>query len=287
MILPKFAGLFYEADATRLRKQIEACFKSEFGPGELPGKRENNDVKGIIVPHAGYAYSGACASWAYKEIGEGRFPERFILIAPDHNGVHKELATTTEEFGTPFGVVNVDKPFVSELLKKCNFVKKETISEHAIEVQMPFLHYVSQDKLEKLKIVPLVVPSMRDKEQFLKNIAKLGEAVADISEYAAVIISSDFTHYGPNYGYMPFESKVKENIKKLDNAAIDMILNLDVAGFFDYSARTTICGRSAIAAGLEILKNLYVKNGELLRYYTSGEVVGDYKNCVSYAALKF
>ncbi|MBI5872248.1 AmmeMemoRadiSam system protein B [archaeon] len=245
MIMPNFAGVFYEGDASKLRGQIEACFKSEFGPGELPGKREKTYLKGILVPHAGYMFSGPCASWAYKEIAETNFPRNFIILAPDHIGTCKEFTTTTEEFATPLGIINIDKPFISEMLKKCSFIKKGAIKEHAVEVQLPFLRYASQDKLEKLQIVPLIIPSIRDKEQFKNNAERLGEAVADISEDVAVIISSDFTHYGPNYGYMPFESKIKENIKKMDDAAIDMILNLNAWGFYDYSARTTICGRNA------------------------------------------
>jgi len=279
MIRPIVAGQFYAEDPNVLKKQIESCFLSKFGPNALPGERKAKRLIGVLVPHAGYAFSGAAAAWAYKRIAESKFPKRFVILAPDHNGICYKPTTTTEDFQTPFGVVKTDKDFVEKLLKKCSFLKTGTIMEHAVEVQLPFLQYACKD-IEKVRIVPIVVPSAA-------NYDKLGAAMAETDENC-YIISSDFTHYGFAYGYVPFTENARQNIEKIDRKAIEYITALDAKNLLRYveSIGATICGVYAIATGIEAIK-AKGKKGELLAYYTSGDVTGDYTNSVGYAAIEF
>jgi AmmeMemoRadiSam system protein B len=99
-------------------------------------------------------------------------------------------------------------------------------------------------------------------------------------------VSSDFTHYGSNYGYVPFSSDVKERIYKLDRDAIELIKNKDAAGFADYVYKTgaTICGQLPI---ILLLKTILFKKALLEQYYTSGDITDDYANSVSYASIVF
>lgn len=286
---PIVAGQFYEEGFERLDKQIIECFKSKLGPGDLPVERSDRKItRGVVSPHAGYQFSGSAAAWAYKEIAESKLPSCFVIIGPNHIGLAtSRMSTTLADWETPLGPIKADKSFARELMGKCNFVKDDFeahSSEHSIEVQLPFLQFANKDKLRKIKIVPLIIS-----DYDLGLCRTLGDIIADISEDICVVASSDFTHYGLGYGYTPFLSDVKENMYKLDGDAIELIKKMDTKGFLDYvnNKGATICGAGAIAVCLEVMKNLGVKKGSLLNYYTSGDVVNDYTNSVGYAAIKF
>ncbi len=282
MIRPKVAGQFYEDDFDKLNRQIEECFHSERGPGDLPTKRKAKRIFGTIVPHAGYQFSGPCQAWAYKELAESKFPSTFIILAPDHSGIHRSVVTSKEDWQTPFGLIKVNEEFIEKILKKCKFVKEGKIEEHAIEVQLPFLQYINKDKLKEVTFVPLIIPSS-------ENYMELGEAIAEIDENVCVIASSDFTHFGPQYDYVPFTSEIKDKMYSMDKQLISYIKKLDSKGFLEYRDKVsaTVCGVNAIAVALEIIKNLYAKKGELLMYYTSGDILENYNNAVGYAAIVF
>jgi len=119
----------------------------------------------------------------------------------------------------------------------------------------------------------------------------LAKIIVDVAKRlrkkVCVIASSDFAHYGNAYGFIPFSSKVKENLYKLDEGAINKIIDLDAKSFIDYAQDTTICGAGAIATVMEACKAFGSKKAELLRYYTSGDVIKDYSTAVGYAAIVF
>ena len=281
---PVAAGTFYESDPKLLRKQIKNCFLSERGPGALPVSKRKGSILGAIIPHAGYVYSGACAAWAYKELAEAEFPDLYIIIGPNHTGLGSS-ALTTEAFLTPFGKVRVDKGFAAELLKKGSIVESELphLDEHSIEVQLPFLQFINENKIEQLKILPIVLSQDIDYKALALDIK---ETIVETNKKVVVIASSDFTHYGHNFGYVPFSSDVAKRIYDLDNGAIDFIKKRDDEGFLNYIYETgaTICGAIPIAT---LLRTINPKKVELLQYYTSGDLMSDYKNSVSYASIVF
>ncbi|MFH0797937.1 MAG: AmmeMemoRadiSam system protein B [Candidatus Woesearchaeota archaeon] len=282
MNIPVVAGQFYDANADRLKRQIEESFLSEFGPGALPVKRTSNVLKGIISPHAGYAYSGPGAAWSYKEVAESKMPSTYVILAPDHNGTCSRPTVSKGEWHMPMGKIRANQDFVNKLLVRADFVREGGIAEHAIEVQLPFLQYASKDNIEGLKIVPIVVPSS-------DNYEELGKAIASIDKDICIVMSSDFTHYGKSYGYTPFRHKIQEHMYNLDNEAIDYICKLDTKGFrlFTKKMLSTICGAYPIMVGLEALKHLKSKEGKLLHYYTSADVMGDYDMAVGYGSVVF
>lgn len=279
---PAVAGQFYEAGFNDLDKQLRECFLSKRGPGETPSKRMNREIKAVIAPHAGYMFSGACAAWAYKEIGESGFADVYIIIGPSHYGIEK-AAITTEPFSMPFGIVRVDSGFAGALLKKKAVVINDDAhaNEHCIEVQLPFLQFVSKDCLDRLKIVPILVSHDTD---YKKLGLDLKEAIMESGKKAVVIASSDFTHYGRNYHYIPFSSDIQKRMYGLDEKAIEFVKNLNPDGLVNYCYDTgaTICGSAAIAAMLSSVK---AKKAELLQYYTSADLAGDYRNAVGYASM--
>jgi hypothetical protein len=278
-----FAGMFYEASEPALERQITDCFLSKLGPGALPSKTQKQKTVAAIAPHAGYVYSGACAAWSYKAIAESGLPDLFIIIGPNHSG--RESGLSMETFETPLGLARTDQAFARELLLKGHLEQNDRIhrTEHSIEVQIPFLQFVFKENMEKVKILPIMIGSSKD----LKEIAlDIQETLIETKKKAVIIASSDFTHQGPNYGYVPFSSNKKEKIKGLDMGAIKKIHNLDPEGFLKYKQDTqaTICGALPIALLLNTVK---AKKVVLEQYYTSGDVVGDYNNSVSYASIVF
>jgi AmmeMemoRadiSam system protein B len=283
---PIVAGTFYENDFGKLDEQITKCFKDpKFGPGELPVKTRTKKIIGAVAPHAGYQFSGSCQAWVYKEIGESELPDVFIILGTNHTGDRKST-TLLQDFETPFGIVKIDQDFTKKLIEEGWVVENEITQnqEHSIEVQLPFLQFVQRDHLNKLRIVPIAVSQGANYELFGKTIAKIAK---EQNKKICIIASSDFTHYGVNYGYVPFVYSIKESLETLDMGAIDFIKKLDAWSFIDYvnEHKSTICGAYAIAVLIEACKALGAKKAELLQYYTSGELVKDYSNSVSYASI--
>jgi AmmeMemoRadiSam system protein B len=279
---PIVDGQFYESDPKQLTKQIESCFKSKFGPGSLPSKERKKTIVGAICPHAGYAYSGPCQAFSYKEIAESKIPDLYILFGLSHDGF--ESCISIEDWQTPLGLVKTDKEFGKKLAEICNLNIDELPhqNEHSIEVQLPFLQFINKN--EDFKILPIIISPDIDIKYFGK---KLSELIKDSKKSVILIASSDFTHYGSNYGFVPFKDNIKENMYKLDSKAIEYITKLDSNGFLKYIEKTnaTICGKYPIAALIETSICLGAKKADLLRYYTSADVVGKYNNAVEYASI--
>ena len=288
---PAVAGQFYEASKESLLEQVESCFTSELGPGTTKKEKRSKRVIGAICPHAGFIYSGSAAAYAYKEISASAKPDLIIIVGPNHTGMGR-TSFTSEDFETPLGTVNINKEFIEILKKQDDIVEdgRAHVYEHSLEVQLPFLQHIFKDSFT---FVPIVISS----EVNIKSVA--GSLKKAIQEYerngksVLIIASSDFAHQGPSYGYVPFPetldaNELKEKIKNLDLEAIELIKNLDHEGFMEYVKKTgiTICGFLPIYILLSILKEKNPKS-ELLKYYTSGDISGDYTNSVSYASIVF
>lgn len=283
---PVFDGQFYPKSFEELDKSIKESFFGERGPGELPVKKRNRNIIGVIAPHAGYQYSGSCAAWAYKDLGESKFPEVYVILGVNHSGAGSDFSTYLfSDWEMPFGTVDVNVSFGKSLMQKFRKLKNEfepELSEHSIEVQLPFLQYVNRDKLQNITFVPILI-----KSDNYSDLCALGDAIADTDKNICVIASSDFTHFGKDYGFYPFAFGKKKNLYELDGKALDFIKKMDSKGFFEYAKKTTICGASAIVSCIEACRNYGVKKGNLLQYYTSGDVVGSYDSAVGYGSFSF
>ena len=276
-----FSGLFYEALQKELLDQLKSCFLSDFGPGKLPKQAHtaNNkaNIKGIIVPHAGYSYSGPCAAHSYLAVAEAENPDLFIILGTSHDSCKSCL--NDEDWKIPLGIAKIDKAFADALVH--NGIPKDNhahIKEHSIEVQLPFLQFIKK----KFLFVPILVS-----ENYQQVADSLLKTLQQTNKKAVIIASSDFTHYGKNYNFLPFDKNVKQNLYDLDKGAIKYIQNMDSVSFLKYIEKTstTICGKYAIAALIRILNHSKV---QLLKYYTSADITNqDYSMAVGYAALKF
>ena len=283
------AGQFYAGNLKSLKQQIITCFTGKWGPTTLPASKKHGKIYGIAAPHAGYEFSGGCAAWAYKALAEANHGDLFIILGVNHQGIGNKMSFSFDDFQTPLGIIKNNNSFASAIIKK---MRSEGIdadqnenaheNEHSIEVQLPFLLFVSPDST----FVPILLSSCSYDE-----CKKLGEAIASFSENfnknICIIASGDFTHFGPEYGFVPFAKDIKNNLYRLDRKAIDKITCLDSKGFYEEAKKTNICGRDTITTAIEACKALGSKKAEWLRYYTSGDVLDDYINAVGYASFAF
>ncbi len=275
------AGGWYPSDKGELKNMLEGFLSY----GEKKAKEiKNLKIDAIIVPHAGYVYSGKAAGSGYAAV-RGKNYKRIIIIAPSHYyGYHGISVGNFDEYETPFGNLRVDRKSVSILLKNnLFFFKKEAhIREHSIEIQLPFIKYLFPDA----KIVPMLVGflNLSDYKIAVKKLKKI------VDSHTLIVVSSDFTHYGRVYNYTPFKEKVLEKIKERNKTVAKIIENVDFIDFLGYLENThdTICGRFAIAILLKYLSQ-YKRGdrGKLIDFYTSADVVGFNGTSVSYLTFIF
>lgn len=263
MRMPVAAG-FYPFSKTKLIETIE----------ELSDKKtKKRSALGAISPHAGYEYCGEVMGKVYSSIDIGK-KETFAIFCPNHTGYGSPVALSDEDWKTPLGIIKVDGRFASKLPVSSD----AHLYEHSLEVQLPFIQYNFKDS----RIIPICLSHLQFEE-----LKKLSEIIA--ADDIFYVASSDFTHFGPNYSYMPVDKDDKGNleyVRKLDEKAIEIICRLDARRFYDFVMKNemTICGAIPITLLLLVCKKLGAKKGELLQYTTSYEKNPD-RSFVSYAGI--
>ena len=283
MRYPAVAGAFYEGSKERLERQVEGCFTHRLGPGRLPraGKGPKRLV-GLVVPHAGYVYSGPVAAFSYAALAEDGLRASYVVLGPNHSGQGAPLAITHHDFQTPLGLVPIDTDLLAALSKP---PLEDDVGahrhEHSIEVQLPFLQFLSPD----VKFVPVCMAF-----QEYELAAEVGDLVASAvaGRDALVIASSDFSHVGPQYYQMPPRGKTAPAwAQEQDAKAIERILALDPEGLAGRVAQDEIsmCGYGPVTAMLTAAKKLGATEARLLRYGSSSDVSGDRDMAVGYGAI--
>jgi MEMO1 family protein len=277
------AGSWYPGDAASLGREIDAMF-ARAAVAKQPGRK----VAAVVSPHAGYRFSGQGAAAGYKLV-QGRRYERVVLLGPSHHASYRGVAVTeATHYETPLGEIPVDRAACDQLLQSgAPFRTHPTAErrEHSLEMQLPML----QRALGAFKLVPLTIGEMSG-DDYSRAAAKLRELLGDGT---LVVASSDFTHRGDNYGFEPFAAlrgkpeALREKVRALDMGAVDAIRALDRGAFLSYLDRTgaTVCGARPIALVVETLASRKPLDSELLSYYTSGDVLGDWGSSVSYVDL--
>ena len=262
------SGQFYPSDASELRKDVIGYIGNN--------KRSSAKPYGIIVPHAGYSFSGRTAGYAFNALS-GKKADTFIIIGTNHSS--SETSLSLEDFKTPLGVAKNDRRFSEELVKLGIEVnERDHAFEHSIEVEIPFLQALFKD----VRIVPIAA-SFSDFDECKRFSEKIVKTIEKLGRKACIIASGDFTHFGTYYGYNPFKA-TRSKIYAIDKKAIDLISDLKAKEFFEYAKSTTICGASSISAGVETCRRLGARKATLVNYANSGDLTKDYENCVSYAS---
>jgi len=273
---PAVAGSFYASDKKSLNRQIENCFLHKIGPGEIPlvnTKRENNIV-GLVSPHAGYMYSGPVAANGFYKIALDVKPDTIIILGPNHRGFGKDISIMAEgKWETPLGKLEIDTDTAENILRNSTIIKNDPRAhqyEHSIEVQLPFIQYVFG---KDIKFVPICM-TRQDINTDIEIAQSICSSVVD--KNILIIASSDFTHYEP-----------QESAINMDKRAINAILNFNPKKLYYmiYRQNLTMCGPGPITVMLNVCKILGAKKAELLKYATSGDITGMYDQVVGYASI--
>lgn len=255
---PAVAGAFYPGSKAELEKMIEGFLAN------VKIEAPTGTPKILIVPHAGYVYSGQVAAYSFNQL-EGLGIKQAIVIGPSHQfPVSGLILSSATHWQTPLGLVKV-ADVNSELAKKDNFeiINRVHDAEHALEVEIPFLQVIDPN----IEIVPIIVGQLTSQEQadFAGILSKYLDAET------ALIVSVDLSHYHPY-----------DEALALDNQSIDHILNLDSRGILT----DEIDASWAVAAVLQLAKQQGWEP-KLLKYANSGDVTGDKSGVVGYAAVGF
>lgn len=271
---PANAGHFYPEEKEELERMIKSFLKKA-NPPKIEGK-----IFGLLVPHAGYVFSGQVAAYAYKTVEEREF-EKIILIGDSHYERFDGVSLWEKgKWETPLGEVKVSEELAKKTLQfsKRFFIRDSAhLFEHSLEVQIPFLQVI----FPNFEILPIIFGS---EDEDWKELASFLSQVVE-TEKTLILVSSDLSHYPPY-----------EVAKKVDLLTINSILSCAPEVFQkkikelerEYPEIDTFaCAQDSIKTILQIAKNLGAK-ATLLCYQNSGDSpFGDHFRVVGYGAIAF
>jgi len=261
------AGKFYPDDPVFLKKQVQEFLKKA---RSYPDPK----VRGLIVPHAGYPYSGPVAAEAYKKV-EGRRFDFVVVIAFLHRlFLEGVLVDDVDFYETPLGRIPVETSVAAAIRGASPYLNEKaqgSLGEHSLEVQLPFLQVAVPD----LRIVPVYIG-----EQSFGNAEALAMALAKQlrDRNALVVISTDLSHF---HSYDVAVGKDKKLIKMLEKRDL---MNI---GRASQSGEVEACGLGPVISGMLLAGEMGWTGPELIHYANSGDATGDRSSVVGYAAMAF
>ena len=257
------AGQFYPASCREITQYIEK-FDHEFHTLNIPDELNKLIPRAVIVPHAGYIYSGFTANMAYEFLQRSK-AKRIIVIGPSHHHYFKGISGAYyEKFETPCGDIPIDSAYLFALAKEFNIVfePKAHEREHSTEVQMPFIqHYFKHRDL-----IELIYSDME-----VKTLANIVSALLDNPDNL-VVISSDLSHF-----------HTLDIAKQHDYACLKAVEDLDIEKFKNGCEACGIIGIQALI----IAANRKKFASKLLDYRTSADASGDKSSVVGYMCAMF
>ena len=265
---PAVAGQFYPATAAKIEAELARLIHP------APTQRE---AIAVVVPHAGWQYSGATAGKVYEAV---RVPNTVILIGPNHHGAGSDYALyDAGSWRTPVGDVPIDEALAALLLGNCNLLSPDPRAhafEHSLEVQAPMLQRANPE----VRIVPLLIGGGWPESGGRANLRAIGEAVAAAVKAAGspvlLLASTDLNHY-----------EDQETSQRKNKLALDAVVRLDEDALMDRvrDEEISMCGVAPTYIVIHAAKKLGARRADLLDYHTSGDVTGDYSAVVGYAGV--
>lgn len=264
---PAVAGRFYPANPTELRSEIARFCEAREDKGRI-------EAKGVLVPHAGYVFSGSVAGRVFSRIVPAPL---YLLLGPNHTGLGTRASVwTSGSWRTPLGEIAVDERAAATLIESSSLLEADTdahLQEHSLEVQLPFL----QESNPGARFVPITLGGLSLEECHTLG-TELAAFVRSWPEPVLLVTSSDMNHYLSD-----------QLTRDLDAQAIDRMLALDPDGLYKTvrSKGITMCGYLPATAMISAVKELGASHCELEAYATSGDAFGDRDRVVGYAGLIF
>jgi AmmeMemoRadiSam system protein B/AmmeMemoRadiSam system protein A len=274
---PVVAGRFYPESAAVLQSAIEKFMRTA-----APAQAQT--PLAIVVPHAGYIYSGQICADGYNQVRSGAY-EVIVIFGTNHTApdLRKIALYPGAGFRTPLGIVPVDEGIVAALIAAspdCKADKAPHVREHSIEVQIPFI----QTLFPQAKIVPAIV-GMAD----VGLCTRFGAVLAKIlkGKRALLVASSDLSHYPSAADAEMVDRKTLAAVASLDPAALRDTIQTQMARRIR-GLDTCACGEAPIMAAMEAAKVLGATSGKVVSYANSGDIpVGDRERVVGYGAVVF
>ncbi len=266
------AGMFYKASGQACRAEATALLNAAKMPEDLPVR-----LYGGLVPHAGWAYSGALAAMTFKALLTPRpsvhphQPGTIVLFGADHTGV-VQLGEVWDKgaWQSPLGEMNIDETLSSGLIDACDELRSNPqahVQEHSLEVQIPLIKVAAPTA----KIVPIAVPPAEVAVEIGRIVGKyLSERAGDV----CVIGSTDLTHHGGHFGSPGGSGEQSEAYaRQNDSRMLNLIEKLYAEAIVpEAHQRGNACGAGAIAATISAVRELGAKKGKVLSYTNSYEV---------------
>jgi hypothetical protein len=257
------AGQFYPGRKEELSKQVSDYLQREEQP---------KPAIGIMVPHAGYVYSGAIAGETFSQV---QVPDRVVLLGPNHTGYGAvEAVYPAGSWETPLGDIAIDDRLAEQIVSGCGEAVIDELAhryEHSLEVQVPFIQMCAP----QARLVPICLGHV-PLDSLLDFGRSLGRLLARQEVSTLLVASSDMTHFEP-----------AEVAREKDLRAIDRVLDLDPEGLYRLVAaeRISMCGVVPTVVMLAAARELGAQKGILVRYGNSGETTGDNAEVVGYAGV--
>jgi AmmeMemoRadiSam system protein B/AmmeMemoRadiSam system protein A len=264
--IPYAAGLFYPKDQQELIKTI-SNLSNHVEKKEVTDAQSQPKI--LIVPHAGYAYSGLIAMEGITTIKDQAI-DTFIIIGPYHKEAFSGVSIWTEgSWQTPLGKIAIESSLAKAIQKKngaFNYTAEIHNSEHSLEVQIPFIQYF----FPKATIVPILISDIQYSEVLADA---LYNEIITIKKSIAIIISTDMSHYHN-----------QNEANQIDQKTIQILEKNNPSLFQDSVIKheSELCGTAAVQTGLFLAEKFNDRKFLLYDYHTSGESTGDTKSVVGY-----
>jgi AmmeMemoRadiSam system protein B len=251
------AGTWYPGTERELARTIDE-YLSRVDQPLVPGR-----LLGLISPHAGYAYSGQTAAYAYHQL-QSREVDTVVLMGPSHRAWVGDYAVSSEDaYETPLGRVLLDQAFIAELETRLSLRRIERDAEHSLEIQLPFL----QRQLDDFRLVPIMISA--DDPALARHLAMaLVEVIRQRSTengHTLLVASSDL-HHIENY----------DEVVRRDQPVIDAIAAYDLEALTGVlmAPGCSVCGRMPILTTLHAARTLGADAARVLHHTNSGDVTG-------------
>lgn len=267
---PVVAGSFYPNNELKLRQMINGFLKNT-----KKAKVTTAELVGLIVPHAGYVYSGQVAAYAYNLVRDIQV-EKIIIMGPSHQVAFQGASVYAgSKYRTPLGEAIVDQNIVNTLIRASKFITYQPRAhqyEHSVEVQIPFIQVVKP----KARIIPIIIGTVSP--DICRQIASV---IADVARdgQTLIVASSDMSHY---HSY--------EQAVKMDREVLEHIENFSIEGLSKLLAtgEGELCGAGPVLTLMFVCQELNANNVSILKYANSGDVTGDKtQGVVGYSAVAF
>ena len=274
---PAMGGQFYPGDKEELTKMISQFLEKV----ELP--KIEREIRALIVPHAGYVFSGQVAAYGFKALQEQDIKTVILIGSSHHQYLDEAVLDSSDVWQTPLGQIDLDTDLRDKLVKGSDLFKIDSSPhqpEHSLEVEVPFLQKVLGD----FKLLPILVGHQLSKGDLDKISQTL---IKYLDEQTLLIASSDMSHY-----------PVYEQANQADEKVIEAILTGQVAKLQETIGQiekenisnldTCLCGQAAVEVVMKAAQAIKVQEIKLLKYANSGDVdMGDKSQVVGYAAISF